>query len=683
MSVEQVNITLGTAGHIDHGKTALIKGLTGCETDRLKAEKERGMSIDLGFAPCTIADMQVGIVDVPGHENFVKTMVAGASGMDGVILVVAAADGVMPQTREHLDILTLLGVQHGLVALSKIDCVEPDHLEIARADVQSFLQRTFLEGAPVLPVSSVTGEGFDLFYQALEALVRAVRPKRIDGVFRLPLDRAFSVKGFGTVVAGIPVSGSARTGDEVLLLPHGLTGRIKRIEVYGRTSDTVVAGQCAALNMGHWDQRTISRSDTVTVPGYFSPQEWYVCTLRLLPREKSVLKSGAHVKFHTGTSEVTATVYLLKGSRMQAGEEGLVQIRANTPLVAGPGNHFILRTLSPVQTVGGGLIIEATGRRLKRSAPNLHEDLRERARAVLEESRFVEYCVRKAKSLAAGLPELASRAKVPRSRLEEILAELTRQKKVLLLAPGLYIHRDTAAEATGQLLNLVGDFHRGSPESPGITLDQLRRSSQLDKAVLDGLIARLKSEGRLVERSGRLAASEHRATFRDEDTRYLEAIEGLFREQPFHPPSPEEIIQKTGAAAEMVERILRILTEHQHLVRVAEHLLFHREAVDHARDIKPCVLEFSDKPLVLFNSPLKDQTFKPGDTVRVGAAIVDPALDLLLRGVKDTTQKLSERTYTDREGNKVTVPTYASLDPQVVITDSSGKQVAEGKIPFG
>ena len=312
MSATQINITLGTAGHIDHGKTALVKSLTGCETDRLKEEKERGMSIDLGYAPCTIGELEVGIVDVPGHEHFIKTMVAGATGMDGVILVVAADDGIMPQTREHLDILTLLGMRHGLVALTKIDRIAPEDFDLVRADFAGFLQGTFLEGAAILPVSNVTGEGFDQFYEALFALVGRITPRRVDGVFRLPLDRAFSAPGYGTVVAGIPVCGSARIGDEVVVLPHGLTGRIKRIEVYGHVSDTVLAGQCAAVNVGHWESQAIRRGDAVTLPGYFSPEVWYLCHLRLLPREKLHLKQAAEVKFHTGTSEVNAAVYNLK-----------------------------------------------------------------------------------------------------------------------------------------------------------------------------------------------------------------------------------------------------------------------------------------------------------------------------------------------------------------------------------
>ncbi len=592
MPSEQINLTIGTAGHIDHGKTALVKCLTGCDTDRLKAEKERGMSIDLGFAPCTIADIEVGIVDVPGHENFVKTMVAGAVGMDAVLLVVAADDGVMPQTREHLEILTLLGVEHGLVALTKVDRVDSESLELARADVGEYLQGTFLERAPVVPVSSVTGEGLDAFLEALVALMEAVEPKPIDGVFRMPLDRSFSVKGYGTVVSGIPVSGSAHIDDEVELLPHGVTGRIRGIEVYGRTSDTVKAGQCAALNVRQMDQRTISRGDTLSVPGYFSAGQWFVCRLRLLSRQKATLKNGSNVKFHTGTAEVNASIYAMRGDAMRAGEEHLVQIRTSTPVVAGPGDRYILRTQSPVRTVGGGMIVEGIPGKLKRKRANLHEDLQERAQAVADDSRFVEYCVRTAQSLAAGVVDLAVRTKLPRGRVEAILQDLTDQNRITVLKPGLYAHRDTVAAAVERVIDLVGDYHRRSPESLGVTLDQLRTDSRLDNNVLDAIIAQLKTEGRLVERSGRFATSEHNPTFREEDQERVETIESLFREQPFHPPSAAEITEKIGANADAVRKILGILREHGKLVRVEEGLLFHCEAVDRARNI---LIEYIEK----------------------------------------------------------------------------------------
>jgi len=594
LSPRSFNITLGTAGHIDHGKTALVKSLTGCETDRLKEEKERGMSIDLGYAPCRIADMQVGIVDVPGHESFIKTMVAGASGMDGVILVVAADDGIMPQTREHLDILTLLGIRHGLVALTKIDRVEPDQLERIRADLAGFLRGTFLDGTPILPVSNVTGQGFDGFFEGLLALVKAIRPKRVDGVFRLPLDRAFSAQGYGTVVAGIPVCGSAHIGDELVLLPQGQTGRIKRIEVYGLTSDTVLAGQCAAINVSHWDPRAIGRGDTVTVPGYFSAQELYVCKLRLLAREKLHLKNGSEVKFHTGTSEVNAILYVLSNEELRVAGDYLIQIRARTPIVAGPGDHFILRTLSPVQTVGGGTIVEAVPRRLKRTRPGVVEDLHERADAVLDEARFVEYCVRHAESLAAGEAELGSRAKVLRGRLQEVLADLVRRQKLTALPGGLFIHRDTAAEVGGRIVELLGRFHRQSPGSPGLTMEQLRQELQkeggpsclpLEKVVLEAVVASLVREGRLVEQNQRLALPGHRPTFQDEEAKAMEAIETVFRQRAFSPPSVEELVQQTGVGQPTVEKLVKLLREHDRVVWVGEGLWFHREAVDRARQL--------------------------------------------------------------------------------------------------
>lgn len=585
MATASTNITLGTAGHIDHGKTALVKCLTGCETDRLKEEKERGMSIDLGYAPCHLGDLQVGIVDVPGHEHFVKTMVAGATGMDGVILVVAADDGIMPQTREHLDILTLLGIRHGLVALTKVDRVAPDHLELVRSDLEAFLRGTFLEAAPILPVSNVTGQGYDQFVEALHALVRKIQPRRVDGVFRVPVDRAFSAHGYGTVVAGIPVCGSARVGDEVVVLPHNLSGRIKRIEVYGRASETVLAGQCAAVNVGHWDSHAIGRGDTVTLPGYFSAESYFVCSVRLLAHEKLHLKHGSELKFHTGTSEVNAVVYALEDRELYGGGNYLIQVKTKQPVVAGPGDHFILRLFSPVQTVGGGTIVETVPRRLKRNRPDVLDDLRQRAEAVLDDDRFVEYCVRRAERLGAGVDELAVRTKIKRDRLQGILADLGRQQKVLGLAAGRTMHRDTAAESCAQVLQILGDHHHREPQSSGLLLEQLKQQTGWDKEVLEGVLGLLKADGRLVEQNQRLALAGHRPTLQEQDARHAQAIEDLFRQQAFCPPVLAEIVAKTGISQASVEKLLRILREQQKLVAVGEGLWFHSEAVDRARQL--------------------------------------------------------------------------------------------------
>jgi len=587
MGTTQKNITLGTAGHIDHGKTALIKCLTGCDTDHLKAEKERGMSIDLGFAPCTVSGLEVGIVDVPGHENFIKTMVAGATGIDGVIFVIAADDGVMPQTREHFDILTLLGVKYGIVALTKVDAVEPARVKKVTAEVKDFLVGTFMEHAPILPVSSITGEGFDTFYEALKELVDTIKPKKTDGVFRLPVERTFSVKGYGTVVTGIPVAGSVKIGDEVVLFPQGKKGRIKAVQVYKRNSDTAMVGQCAAVNVPQLDYKDIDRGCTVTIGDYFYPRQWYLCNLRMLPHVKAPLKNGTNIKFHTGTSEVVATVFLLEGSNITAGRESLVQVRLNRPqrIVAAPRDRFILRSLSPVQTIGGGMIIEALEKKMKRNDERVLQDAQERAKAVISERDFVEYCIKAAEDYAASENELSIRAKMLPSPLKEFLDGLVDKGKVLNLNPKLFIHRDTCRDIQQKLLDVVGDFHRSKPESPGLSSEQLLETSRLKKDVFDGIVGMLVSQGKLVERKHRLALPEHQETFSDGEQKLLHSIESLFKNRLFNPPKYEEVIEHTKLEPEKIQKILKILLEQEELVRVDKDILFHCEAIERAREI--------------------------------------------------------------------------------------------------
>ena len=581
----QANITLGTAGHIDHGKTALVKCLTGCDTDRLKEEKERGMSIELGFAPCIVSDIEVGIVDVPGHENFIKTMVAGATGIDGVIFVIAADDGVMPQTREHLDILTLLGVRYGIVALTKVDCVGPERLQIVTEQIKDFLAGTFLEGAAILGVSNITGQGLDAFYDALKELVGTIKPKRTDGVFRLPVERAFSVKGYGTVVAGIPVSGLTKIGDEVVIFPHGSRGRVKAIQVYKRSSDTAMVGQCAALNVPQWDYKTITRGNVVTVGEYYQPQQWYLCKLQVLPYSRLRLKNGTSIKFHTGTSEVVATIYLLEGNSITAGQECLVQVGLSEPVVAGPGDRFVVRTLSPVQTVGGGMIVEAIGEKLRRNIPEILQDVKERAKAAAVDKDFVEYSIKTAKGFAAGETEISLRTKLLPGVLKEILNELVREGKVIEIGPKLYIHSDSINYLQKRLLDIVGEFHRTRPESPGIELERFYEASAVRKDIFDGLIKLLISQGKLVERKHRLALPEHRELFSEDEQKLLESIELLFSSRPFNPPQRQEVVESVRTSVEQVDKILRILIEQGRLIGVEKDLFFHSEAIEQARRI--------------------------------------------------------------------------------------------------
>ena len=404
---EQINITLGTAGHIDHGKTALVKCLTGCDTDRLKEEKERGMSIELGFAPCKIADTQVGIVDVPGHENFIKTMVAGASGMDAVILVVAADDGVMPQTREHLDILTLLGIRQGIVALTKIDRVAARRAgKRAGPRWPSFLQGTFLEAAPILPLSNVTGEGFDPFLEALWSLVRSIEPRPVDGVFRLPLERGV----LGTRLwhgrgrhPGVRLGPCRRRGGSVAAETHRPHPADRGLWPGGRRGDGRAVRRAERRPLG--PSRDPPRRHALTVPGFFCAGR----VVRLLGPAAAAGKIAPEEAGRKSASTPARPTWppcsiRSRATRCKAACEGLMQVRTKAPVVAGPGDHFILRTPSPVRTIGGGRIVEAVARRLKGSRPNVVEDLTARAEAIGDECRFVEYCVRRGESPAVSEP---------------------------------------------------------------------------------------------------------------------------------------------------------------------------------------------------------------------------------------------------------------------------------------
>ena len=595
MTVEQINITVGTAGHIDHGKTALIRNLTGCDTDRLKAEKERGMSIDLGFAPCAIHDREVGIVDVPGHENFIRTMVAGATSMDGCILVVAADDAVMPQSREHLDILTLLGVEHGIVAITKIDRVEEDALQHVRDEVEALVRGTFLEGAPALAVSNTTGQGFGDFRRALEALVQSIERRPTAGLFRLPVERAFSLPGYGAVVSGIPVSGAIRTGDEVVLLPQGRTGRVRAIEVYGRQSTQALAGQCAALNIRHWDHTTIERGDALVTAGTFEPATWYAARVQLLAHEKAALKNGVRARLHVGTSEAVAAVYLMDGEALRPGGTALVQMKLDRELVAGPGDRFILRRLSPAETMGGGYLIEALGRRLKRAKAHVREDLAERADAVRDAKAFVDYCVKTSPQPATGADAVARRVKAPKEDVDRLLAELAALGRLLRLADGRYIHCETVDDLERRITRHLADVHERSPESLGPTLDELAAALDEDRSVVAAMVELFVRRGALAEQGGRVSLVGHEVTLDSEERTLVENVEGLFRGRLFQPPEVEDLAADLDAPADAIQRAIGILLEDGRLVRVPPKLLFHGEAIERGEGILRSYFEVEER----------------------------------------------------------------------------------------
>ena len=625
----QINLTLGTAGHIDHGKSLLTKMLTGCETDTLREEKQRGMSIELGFAPCTVAGLEVGIVDVPGHEHFIKTMVAGATGMDAVILVVAADDGVMPQTREHLDILTLLGAGDGLVAITKIDRADQLRREQVIDQVRNLTHGTFLENAPLVPISSITGEGYDGLLEALSDLVRRLKPRSTEGVFRLPVERAFSVRGFGTVITGIPVAGSVAVGDEVVLHPLKLTGRVAGLQAYGRDASKAQAGQCVAVQVRHWDAAEIGRTCVLTLPGYFEPREYLTGSLRMLDDAATTLRHGMQVKLHTGTSETPATVYLLEGDELTAGGKTLAQFRLQTPLVAGPGDPYIIRSLTPVQTIGGGHVVEMTDRRLKRTRAGLVDVLRRRADAAVNPREHLAMTLELWPQVAAEVRELSPAAMLTPRQVAEMLGSLQAEGLVVSLPGERVAHKAALAALAARMRQVLGDYHTASPESPGLPLDQLGALLGLEKDRLRLLLVPLGTMQAVAVRSDRYCLPEHRPTFAGGDAARLKEMEEAFRQRLFSPPSLEELAETLKATPQEVRRLARLLLEHQRLTMVEPELYFHVDAVVEARRLVEAHIRESGslesvKFKYLLNTtrkfaiPLLDHLDRIGFTQRVG-----------------------------------------------------------------
>jgi selenocysteine-specific elongation factor len=368
-------IILGTAGHIDHGKTALVRALTGIDTDRLKEEKERGITIELGFALLSLpSGRQMGVVDVPGHERFVKNMVAGAMGMDLVLLVVAADEGIMPQTTEHMEICRLLGIRKGLVVLTKKDLVEQEWLEMVIDDVNDFVSGTFLEDAPVLAVSSVTGEGLDELLNVLEKMTSEMVPRAPFGPYRLPVDRVFSVKGFGTVVTGTSISGQIRLGDQVSIYPKGLTARIRGIQVHEKNAQEAHPGMRTALNIQGIDTEDVNRGDVVATPGSLHASCLVDLNFLYLASAGRPLRHRSPVRFHVGTAEVMGRV-LLQGNEVVPGSETYIQIMLKRPVAVLSQDHYVIRSYSPVRTIGGGRILHPVPRKRKRTRPGLWKEL--------------------------------------------------------------------------------------------------------------------------------------------------------------------------------------------------------------------------------------------------------------------------------------------------------------------
>jgi selenocysteine-specific elongation factor len=588
---------IGTAGHIDHGKTTLVRALTGIDTDRLKEEKERGITIELGFAHLALPTGEtVGVVDVPGHERFVRTMVAGAVGIDLVVLVVAADEGVMPQTREHLDICGLLGITRGVVALSKSDLVDGELRDLALADVAETLQGTFLEGAPILPVSAKTGEGLDALKSAIAAALREVPGKDPEGLVRLPIDRVFSMKGFGTVVTGTLWAGRIEPGDDLVALPAlpgGAVGKVRGVQVHGLAVDEARAGNRTAINLTQ-SKEQLARGQVLVRPGELEAGRLVDVRLRYLATSKRALKRRARLLVHAGTAQTLATLSLLDTHALEPGQSGLAQLALDEPMVLLPGDRFILRGFALQRhhgtTVGGGVVLRTLGARLRRGTPEALGALRDNERAMAAGDADARVRLEVARAFETGITRAALQMRLPLAprAVDAALTRLSAARSVVRYDKerGAVIGEAALASLAERAVAAVAAFHAAQPLLPGMPREELRAKVSADGKLLHLVVESLTQKGALAADRDTVRLPSHDPARQKAQAGLAPLAERtltLYATAALQPPRPVEAAAALAVDPRELAPVIDLLVRGGSLVRMKD-LLFHAPAVDALRE---------------------------------------------------------------------------------------------------
>ena len=578
MATKSKSIIVGTAGHIDHGKSTLIEALTGTHPDRLEEEKRRGITIDLGFAFLEDGGVRFGFVDVPGHERFVKNMLAGASGVDLVLLAIAADEAIKPQTREHFEICRLLGVKRGVIALTKSDLVDTQSRELARMEVEEFVKGSFLANAAIVPVSAKNGDGLADLKKALHEAASQITEKDAGRYFRLPVDRSFPVKGFGTVVTGTLISGQVAVGDEVELLPEGKRLRVRGLQTGGKSVERAEAGQRTAVNLAGVEHSALERGMVIAAPGRFRPTRRVDVRLELLASAPP-LKHRARIHFHSGTSETIGEVYWYDKPELAPAESSLAQLRLEEDVVLVKGDRFIARQFSPVITIGGGEVLDPLARRPTRKDSGrvafleaLERGSREDAVRVMTERNVL------------GVPaaEIVAHTGWLEHELQEAANNLAKAVRIVSAEPLLLFSEPRFQEICEKLRRRVEKFHKDNPLSPGMTREDLRVSlgkrvrPETFRSALEELVRqkRLTVQADLVKKPG----SE--ITLTPEEARARQQIEQAFAKAGLTVPTVKEVLLQLSIEGPRAEKILQILLREKVLVRVSADLIFHADALN-------------------------------------------------------------------------------------------------------
>jgi len=580
-------VIMGTAGHIDHGKTSLVRALTGIDCDRLGEEKRRGITIELGFAHAELpGGERMGIVDMPGHERFVRTMVAGASGIDFVLLVIAADEGVMPQTREHLEICTLLGVKHGLVALTKTDMVDEEMLELAREDVADFLQGTFLENAPIFPVSSLTGQGLEELRAAIVEQSRR-QPSRRSDLFRLPVDRVFSLKGHGTVVTGTLVSGSARAGDEVELLPGGRTSHIRSIQNHGQSVELAEAGHRISLNLHGLSVDDISRGDVVTHVGAMRESKRWIVELTCLKSSPRGLRHRKEVHFHHSARELAARLYFYDRERLEPGQTALAEVHFSEPVAGVFADRCIVRSFSPLRTVAGGSVLFPLDSAPRRS--RISPEMQKRLLALPETDDAGRIAVQLELSgqFGASLAELSLLTDIAPKALEKQLQAMSGRGLVFCWDKEAksWISASGIEALSAKALDAVEAFHKKNPLQPGmakgVVLAGMGRN--VPPKLAHHVLEKLLRGGKLAADGETLRLPGHKVSLADDQQALREALLKAHKASPLIPPNHTDLFDELGITAKQAQPIFKVLTADGSLVKIKEDLYFLGEVMEELR----------------------------------------------------------------------------------------------------
>ena len=572
---------LGTAGHIDHGKSTLVKALTGTDPDRLKEEKERGITLDLGFASLDLpGGNRLGIVDVPGHEGLIKNMLAGVGGIDMVMLVIAADEGIMPQTREHLAICDLLHVKQGLIALTKMDAAEKDWLALVQDEVRDFVKGTFLEKAPIVPVSAKSGENLDRLKQELDKLAKAVAPKSPNGILRLPIDRVFTMKGFGTVITGTLLSGTISQDQEVDILPKGITTKVRGIQSHNQAAQRAIAGQRTAVNLQGVEKDQISRGDTIVTKGFFKTTRNLDCSLFMLKQATRGIKTGTRIRFYNNTQEAIGRVTLVGSNELNPGDEGYVQFRLEQPVLIQHGDRFIIRFYSPMETLGGGMVLNPHPRRHRNST--MQESVKNLG--ILDTGSLDERIgVIVAGRALAGMEEAEVIGSVAADKAE-ILAALAAlaQKKAIVRVDNLYVHTNHLAALEKKVLDLIAEFHKANSLKPGIDKEEVKGMLKVrlhPKALgmaIDGLIRKkqVETEGSKLRLPGfKPAVGKDQGLYKD---KIVEAI----KKGGSQPPVRDELPALFGITDRDAKDLLKLLADEGRVVRINDSLYLDKAVLE-------------------------------------------------------------------------------------------------------